>query len=75
VEGHPLSLIKLSKILMKIFVLTDFEPSMNFSDDEVQDVVMTWLRERVGDFYDAGVNKLLPRLTKCIAIRGDYVEK
>jgi hypothetical protein len=44
-------------------------------DDEVQDVVMTWLREQAGDFYDAGIKKLVPRLTKFIAIHGDYVEK
>jgi hypothetical protein len=34
-----------------------------------------WLREQVGDFYDAGIDKLVPRLTKCIAVHGDYVEK
>jgi hypothetical protein len=34
-----------------------------------------WLRELAGDFYDAGINKLVPRLTKCITIHGDYVEK
>jgi hypothetical protein len=45
------------------------------NDDEVKDAVMTWLREQAGDFYDAGIKKFLPRLTKCIAIRGDYVEK
>jgi hypothetical protein len=33
------------------------------------------LREQAGDFYDAGIKKLIPRLTKCIAIHGDYVEK
>jgi hypothetical protein len=44
-------------------------------DDEVQEAVMTWLREQAGDFYDAGIKKLVPRLTKCIAIHGDYVEK
>jgi hypothetical protein len=27
-------------------------------DDEVQDAMMTWLREQVGDFYD-GVIKIL----------------
>jgi hypothetical protein len=32
-------------------------------DDEVQDTVMTWLREQAGDFYDAGIKKLVPRLT------------
>jgi hypothetical protein len=47
-----------------------------FSDnDEVQATVMTWLREQAADFYDAGIKKLVPRLTKCIAIHGDYVEK
>jgi hypothetical protein len=43
-------------------------------DDEVQDGVMTWLREQAGDFYDARIKTLIPRLTKCIAIHGDYVE-
>jgi hypothetical protein len=33
-----------------------------------------WLREQAGDFYDAGVKKLVPRLTKYIAIHCDYVE-
>jgi histone-lysine N-methyltransferase SETMAR len=47
-----------------------------FSDnDEVQDTVMMWLREQAGDFYDAGIKKLVSSLTKCIAIHGDCVEK
>jgi hypothetical protein len=29
-------------------------------------VVMTWLREQAGDFYNAGIKKLVLRLTKCI---------
>jgi histone-lysine N-methyltransferase SETMAR len=44
-------------------------------DDKVQAVVMTWLREQAGDFYDAGIKKLVPGLTKCITIHGDYAEK
>jgi hypothetical protein len=44
-------------------------------DDEVQDTVMMWIREQAGDFYDAGINKLVPRLTKCIVIHGDCVGK
>jgi hypothetical protein len=31
---------------------------------------MTWLREQAGDFYDAGIKKLILRLTKFIAIHG-----
>jgi histone-lysine N-methyltransferase SETMAR len=46
-----------------------------FADnDEVEDAVMTLLREHAGDFYDAGIKKFVPKLTKCIAIHG-YVEK
>jgi hypothetical protein len=32
-------------------------------DDEVQDVVMIWLREQARDFYNAGIKKLIPRLS------------
>jgi hypothetical protein len=33
-------------------------------------------REQAGDFYNAGIKKkLVSRLTKCIAIHGDYAEK
>jgi hypothetical protein len=38
-------------------------------------MVMTWLREQAGDFYDAGIKKLIPRLTKCIVSHGDYADK
>jgi hypothetical protein len=41
------------------------------NNDEVQDAVMTWLREQAGDFYDAGIKKHVPALTKCFAIHGD----
>jgi hypothetical protein len=27
-------------------------------DDEVQEAAMTWLRERAGYFYDAGIRKI-----------------
>jgi hypothetical protein len=29
-------------------------------DDEVQDAMMTWLTEQVGDFYDAGIKNSFP---------------
>jgi hypothetical protein len=44
-------------------------------DDEDQDAVMTWLREQAGDFYNTSIKKLVLRLTRCIAIHGDNVEK
>jgi hypothetical protein len=56
--------------------LKDSLAGKTFSDhDEVQDAVMTWLREQVGDFYDAGIINLVPRPTKCTAIHGDHVVK
>jgi hypothetical protein len=31
-------------------------------DDEVQEEVMTWFKELAADFYDSGMQKLVPRL-------------
>ena len=34
-------------------------------DDEVQEV-MTWFKGQARDFYDSGIQKLVPRLNKCL---------
>jgi hypothetical protein len=44
-------------------------------DDEVQEEVMTWFEEQAADFYDSGIQKLVPRLNKCLDNAGDYFEK
>jgi len=44
-------------------------------DDEVQEEVMTWFKEQAADFYDSGIQKLVPRFNKCLDNAGDYVEK
>jgi hypothetical protein len=44
-------------------------------DDEVQEEVMTWFKGRAADFYNSGIQKLVPRLNKCLDNAGDYVEK
>jgi len=41
----------------------------------LQEEVMTWFKELAADFYDSGVQKLVPRLNKCLDNAGDYVEK
>jgi hypothetical protein len=46
-----------------------------FSDDDEVQTQWWQLGEQAGDFYNTGIKKLVPRLTKCIAIHGDYVEK
>ena len=43
-------------------------------DDEVQEV-MTWFKGLAADFYDSGIQNLVPRLNKCLDNAGDYVEK
>jgi hypothetical protein len=48
----------------------------NFDDDgEVKEEVMTWFRGQAADFYDSGIQKLVPRLNKYLDNAGDYVEK
>jgi len=44
-------------------------------DDEVQEEVMTWFKGHAADFYDSGIQKLVPRLNKCLDNASDYVEK
>ena len=47
-----------------------------FDDDgEVQEEVMTWYKGLTADFYDSGIQKLVPRLNKCSYNFDDYVEK
>jgi hypothetical protein len=35
-------------------------------DNEVQEEVMTRFKGQVADFYDSGIQKLVPRLNKCL---------
>ena len=44
-------------------------------DDEVQEEVMSWFKVLAADFYDSGIQKLVPRLNKCLDNAGDCVEK
>ena len=44
-------------------------------DDGVQEEVMTWFKGLVADFYDSGIQKLVPRLNKCLDNAGDCFEK
>jgi len=44
-------------------------------DDEVQEEVMTWFKEQAADFYDSGIQKLVPRINKCLDNVGVCFEK
>jgi len=43
-------------------------------DDKVQEEVMTWFKGQAEDFYDSGIQKLVPRFNKCLDNAGGYVE-
>jgi len=44
-------------------------------DEEVQEEVMMWFKGLAADFYDSGIQKLVPRLNKCLDNASNYVEK
>ena len=44
-------------------------------NDEVQEEAMIWFKARTADFYDSGIQKLVPRINKCLDNAGDCVEK
>jgi len=46
-----------------------------YEDGEVQGEVMMWFKGLAADFYDSGIQKLVPRLNKYLDNAGDYVEK
>ena len=46
-----------------------------FDDDDEMQEVITWFKGQAADFYDSGIQKLVPRLNKCLDNAGDYIEK
>jgi len=56
--------------LKKHFVGKNFD-----DDDDLQEEVMTWFKVLAADFYDSGIQKLVPRLNKYLDNAGEYVEK
>ena len=53
----------------------EFSEERTDDDDEVQEEVMTWFKGHAADFYDSGIQKLVPRLNKYLDNDDDYVEK
>jgi hypothetical protein len=37
--------------------------------------VKTWLSLQAADFFDTGLQKLIPWYDKCVSFSGDYIEK
>jgi hypothetical protein len=53
----------------------EFSEGRTDDNDEVQEEVMTWFKGQAADFYDSGIQKLVPGLNKCLDNAGNYVEK
>jgi hypothetical protein len=37
--------------------------------------IKTWLSSQAADFFDRGIQELIPQYNKCLSSRGDYIEK
>jgi hypothetical protein len=56
--------------------LTNHLTGKKFDDnDEVQEEVTTWFKGQATDFCNSGIQKLVPRLNKCLDNASDCVEK
>jgi histone-lysine N-methyltransferase SETMAR len=47
--------------------------SQHFNNNELEGV-KTWLRSQAADFFDTGMQKLIPWYDKCLNSSDDYVE-
>jgi hypothetical protein len=45
------------------------------NDREAEMVVTQWFQSQAADFYDTGIQKLVPRYDKCLSSGGDNVGK
>ncbi|GFY09982.1 histone-lysine N-methyltransferase SETMAR [Trichonephila clavipes] len=45
------------------------------NDEELKMSVTQWFHSQVAEFYDRGIQKLIPRYDKCLNSGGGYVEK
>ena len=45
------------------------------NDEELKTSVTRWFHSQAAEFYDRGIQKLIPRYNKCLNSDGGYVEK
>ncbi|PNF17893.1 hypothetical protein B7P43_G02234 [Cryptotermes secundus] len=57
-------------------IVTEHLLFRNFENDREAEIVVTqWFQSQAADFYDTGIQKLVPRYDKGLNSGGDYVEK
>lgn len=45
------------------------------NDEDLKEIVTSWLRSFAVEEYNIGIEKLIPRYNKCLDSNGDYIEK
>jgi hypothetical protein len=45
------------------------------NNEELMEGVKTWMSSMAAEFFDTGIQKLIPRYDKYLSSGGDYVEK
>jgi hypothetical protein len=45
------------------------------NEEELMEVVKMWPSSQEADFFDIGIQKLIPQYDKCLNSSSDYVEK
>jgi hypothetical protein len=64
---HPLYSRDLVRSDFHVFLhLKTFLGDRLFHEDEVKEAINTWFASQAASFYDAGIQKLVPRYEKCL---------
>jgi hypothetical protein len=45
------------------------------NNEQLMEGIKTWLTSMAADFFDTGIQKLIPRYDKSLNSGGDYIEK
>jgi hypothetical protein len=55
--------------------ITSFAQDGFNNNEELMEGVKTWLSSMAADFFDTGIQKLIPQYDKCLNSGRDYIEK
>jgi hypothetical protein len=74
---HPPYNLDLAPSDFHVFLhLKTFLGARRFHDDnKVEEAVNTWFASQAASFYDAGIQKVVPRYDRSLKNGGNYVEK
>jgi hypothetical protein len=71
---HPCYSPDLTPSCFHLFTYLKNWSGSQHNNEELMEGVKTWLSSQAADFFDTGIQKLVPRY-KCLNSGGDYTEK